>query len=152
MNDTAAARMQAKIHRHIPLSQTMAYRIVGLDGRHIVVEAPLAPNVNIHGTGFAGSIYALGILTAWAMVSQIIDEAGLDAELVVSEAGIRYRAPIQTSIQCRAAVTADRQQAFVEGLRKDGRARIDVRIEIGDGPAAVLEATLHARCSREVDL
>jgi len=152
MSDTAATRMQAKIRRHIPLSEVMGYRIVELDGRHIVVEAPLAPNVNIHGTGFAGSIYALGILTAWAVITQIIGDAGLDAELVVAEADIRYRAPIQATIVCRGAITADRQRSFVERLRGEGRARIDVRVEIGDGPAAVLEATLHARCSPEADL
>ena len=68
MNDAAAA-LEQRIHAGIPLSRSVQFHIAELDGQSIRVAAPLAPNINVHGTGFAGSLYALGILTAWAMAA-----------------------------------------------------------------------------------
>lgn len=142
MNDAAA--LQAKIHRTIPLSAAMGYEIVALDEAQIVVEAPLQPNINIHGTGFAGSLYTLGILSAWALCNHVIDDAGLDAELVIAEAAIRYRAPVRGRIRCYCRLSANQIQRFVTGLRTRGSARIRVEVDIGEEPAARIQATLHA--------
>ena len=62
MNDAALA-LQHKIHESIPLSEAMQFSIASLSRESILVTAPLAPNVNIHGTGFAGSIYSLAVLS-----------------------------------------------------------------------------------------
>ena len=147
MSDAAA--LQAKIRQTIPLSVAMDYRIVELDSTHIVVEAPLQPNMNLHGTGFAGSIYALGMLSAWALANHLIDKAGLIAELVATQASIRYQAPIREAIRCRCRLNADQGRDFVARLRTRARARIDVEVEIGRQPAAVLQVSLHAssKCS-----
>ena len=142
MNDAAA--LQAKIHRTIPLSAVMGYEIVELDEAQIVVEAPLQPNINIHGTGFAGSLYTLGVLSAWALCNHVIDDAGLDAELVIAEAAIRYRAPVRGRIRCRCRLSANQIQGFVAGLRTRGSARIQVEVDIGEEPGAKMQATLHA--------
>ena len=113
MNDAAA--LQAKIHRTIPLSAAMGYEIVKLDEARIVVEAPLEPNINIHGTGFAGSLYTLGVLSAWALCNHVIDAAGLDAELVIAEANIRYRAPVRGRIRCSCSLKSNQIQDLVAG-------------------------------------
>jgi thioesterase domain-containing protein len=144
MNDRACSELQAKINRTIPLSEAMGYRITELDTCHITVSAPLAPNINIHGTGFAGSLYALGILTAWGLCAHLIEHAGIDANLVVAQANIRYRLPIQADILCRSEITDAEAAAFIEGLTAKGRSRIVVGVAIGDGPAASIEATMHA--------
>ena len=145
MNDAAA--LQAKIHSTIPLSAAMGYEIVELDDARIVVEAPLEPNINIHGTGFAGSLYSLGVLSAWALCNHLIEEAGLDAELVIAEADIRYRAPIRGRIRCCCRLNPNQIQDLVADLRIRGRARIQVEVDIGEEPAAQIQATLHASCS-----
>lgn len=121
----------------------MGYQILELDSRHIVVEAPLKPNVNIHGSGFAGSIYSLGALIAWALGSYIVDQAGLDAELVITEASIRYRTPIRESIHCFCRVSEDDRQHFVAKLHDQGKARFAVEVKIGKR-AVLMQATLHA--------
>ncbi|MCP5305051.1 MAG: YiiD C-terminal domain-containing protein [Chromatiaceae bacterium] len=139
------ADLQAKILRGIPMSDAMGYCITHLDATAITVEAPLAPNVNVHGTGFAGSLYALGILTAWALSAHLIARAGLDAELVVAAATIRYRRPVREDIRCRCAVDVDAAHAFTEHLAGAGRARLALEVRVGDGPAAVIEAQMHAR-------
>jgi thioesterase domain-containing protein len=142
--NAAAVALQEKIHRAIPLSAAMGYRILELDATHILVEAPLPPNINIHGTGFAGSVYSLGMLSAWALASHLIDQAGLNAELVVAEASIRYRAPIRGTIRCSCRLNADQGPGFVAKLSAEKRSRIDLEVAIGTEPAAVLQANLCA--------
>jgi len=143
--NTDATDLQDKIHRNIPLSQAMGYRITELTDRRISVTAPLAPNRNIHGTGFAGSLYGLGMLAAWGLCAHIIARAGLDADLVVVEATIRYRAPVRGDIACHCSITDDAAQAFIDDLAAKSRARIALEVAIGDGPAAVIHAMMYAR-------
>lgn len=144
MNTAAATDLQDKIHRTIPLSQAMGYRITDLTDRRISIAAPLLPNRNIHGTGFAGSLYGLGILAAWGLGAHMIARAGLDGDLVVAEATIRYRAPVRGDIVCRCSIAEDAAQTFVDDLATKRRARVALEVEIGDGPAAVIEAMMYA--------
>ena len=80
---TAAEALTKKIHEAIPLSRAMQFSIDLMDQDSIHVSAPLEPNVNIHGTGFAGSIYSLAVLTGWSLCTHIMDELVMDGELVV---------------------------------------------------------------------
>lgn len=145
MSAAPATDLQHRIHGAIPLSRAMGYRITGLGDTWITVEAPLEPNVNIHGSGFAGSLYGLGILAAWGLCAHLIDQAGLAADLVVTEATIRYRAPVRRDIVCRCSVTAGAAADFVEALAGAGRSRIALEVNIGEGRAAVIWAVMHAR-------
>ncbi|MDJ0738372.1 MAG: YiiD C-terminal domain-containing protein [Gammaproteobacteria bacterium] len=143
---SAAVRaLQARIDAGIPLSRAMGYRIAALGEHDIRVEAPLAPNVNVHGSGFAGSLYALGILTAWGLCAHLLARAGLDAELVVAEATIRYHAPVRGDIVCSAALRPGDARAFQQRLAQDGRSRVTVDVAIGGTPAAWIAAEMHAR-------
>lgn len=149
MSSNTAADLQRRIHAGIPLSRAMAYRITRLTDRAISVQAPLEPNINVHGSGFAGSLYALGILSAWALCAHLIARAGLQAELVVAEATIRYLAPVRTDICCSSAVGDADARDFLGSLAGDRRARLDLRVDIGDGPAAWIEAQMHARLAEK---
>jgi thioesterase domain-containing protein len=144
MDSNAAIELEAKIHRGIPLSQAMGFRITRLREQEISVSAPLTPNRNIHGTGFAGSLYGLGILTAWGLCAQIIARAGLDGDLVVAEASIRYRAPVRGEITCHCSIADDAARAFLDDLAARRRARVSLEVAIGEGPAAVISARMHA--------
>ncbi|MCB1925163.1 MAG: YiiD C-terminal domain-containing protein [Gammaproteobacteria bacterium] len=146
MNDAAAA-LEQRIHAGIPLSRSVQFHIAELDGQSIRVAAPLAPNINVHGTGFAGSLYALGILTAWAMAAHLLQRAGLEAELVVASASIRYREPVTSDFECLCRAPATDAMAFIDRLRENGRSRIPLQVEIGTGPAAIIEALMHARAA-----
>ncbi len=55
-------------HKTIPVSEFMQIAPVAFDGESLAVSAPLAPNINLHNTMFAGSIYTLATLTGWGMV------------------------------------------------------------------------------------
>ena len=140
----AAEKLEDKIRAAIPLAAAMQFSIEELDADRIRVSAPLEPNVNIHGTGFAGSLYSLAVLAGWALCKHLIETLELDAELVVGSAEIRYRAPVRGPIECRTACTAAEREAFIAGVRDAGKGKMRLEVIVGDTPEAVLDATFVA--------
>jgi len=140
----ASETLQRKIRSAIPLSDAMQFGIESLDMDAIEVKAPLPPNVNIHGTGFAGSIYSIAVLTGWALCTHILESLEIDAELVVAKAEIRHRAPVTGDLRCHTSVSAGDREQFLRGIRDKGKGRLALTIEVGDEPAAVLQATYWA--------
>jgi thioesterase domain-containing protein len=145
----AAVELEALIRTHIPLSRALDFGVASLDDGSITVRAPLEPNINIHGTAFAGSLYALGMLSAWGLCTHLLRRSGVDADLVVTEATIRYRRPVSGPILCRCEVAPEAAAAFVSGVVREDRATLTLSVTIGDGPAARMQATMHARRRRE---
>lgn len=137
----AASDLEQLIRSTIPLSEAMQFSIVELDQDHIRVTAPLEPNVNIHGTGFAGSIYSVAVLTGWALVTHLVNKSGCDADLVVAGAEISYRSPVTTVLDCSCACSRDQQEQFGRALAAGGKAKLSLEIEIGALPQARLQAT-----------
>lgn len=139
-----AAHLQQKIRRTIPLGEAMRFSIEELSYDAIRVSAPLEPNVNIHGTGFAGSIYSVAILTGWALCTHILEQAAVDAELVVAKAGIRYRAPVTGELRCVTVADAGQRDAFLRATREKGKGMLALEIQVGENRQAVLQATFCA--------
>jgi thioesterase domain-containing protein len=140
----AATALQQKIRRAIPLSDAMQFSISELSQHAIRVTAPLEPNINIHGTGFAGSIYSLGVLTGWALCTHIMQELGIEAELVVARAEIRYRAPVDGELECSCACSAAQRESFRQGMDGAGKGKLLLDIEVGSDRQAILQATFIA--------
>jgi thioesterase domain-containing protein len=136
--------LQENIHSNIPLSEAMQFTIAELDSRSILVRAPLPPNVNVHGTGFAGSIYSIAVLAGWALCTHIMALNQMAGDLVVAGAEIKYRAPISGDIQCRAEVSKADRDAFRSYFREHGKARLVLTIEVGSAPHAILQGTYYA--------
>jgi thioesterase domain-containing protein len=141
---SAAGDLTLKIRNTIPLSESMQFTIERLELEQIRGTAPLAPNINIHGTGFAGSIYSIAVLTGWALCTHIIAELGLDAELVVARAEIVYRAPVNGDLDCRTSIDVAQRDAFLQSFRERGKGRLVLDIAVGDLPQASLHATFVA--------
>ena len=148
MSPTEIERLQRRIHVGIPLSRAMGFRINSLGETSILVEAPLSPNVNVHETGFAGSLFGLGILTAWGLATHIVTQQGLVVSLVVARADIRYRAPVTSDIVCSCEVERGVAEGFVDRLATEESASLGTEVLIGDRSQAVLTATLHASRDR----
>jgi len=140
----AAFALQEKIRRTIPLSETMQFEIAELDANSIRVHAPLAPNINIHGTGFAGSIYSLAVLTGWAMCAHIMSQHDMRGELVVGKAEIKYRSAITDDIDCRCNVADIDIDRIKQQFSESGKCRLALTITVGD-EQAVLNATFFIR-------
>ena len=138
---TAATTLEQKICDSIPLSGAMQFSIRNLDVDGIEVSAPLEPNINIHGTGFAGSIYSVAVLTGWALCTHLMNELGMVGDLVVAKAEISYRAPVTGDLECRCFSTAPQRDSFQQGWRDSGKGRLSLEIKVGDKPQAILQAT-----------
>jgi thioesterase domain-containing protein len=136
--------LQNKIRNAIPVSEAMQFSITELSSGSILVQAPLAPNVNIHGTGFAGSIYSIAVLAGWGLSTHIMGVLGMDGDLVVSKAEIRYRVPVTGMIECRAVASEAERKEFQDSFNNTGKGRLSLRVEVGDAPHAVLLGTFNA--------
>ncbi|MCP4469374.1 MAG: thioesterase [Gammaproteobacteria bacterium] len=141
---SAAVALTQKILGAIPLSEAMQFSIDSLSQEEIRVSAPLEANINIHGTGFAGSIYSLAVLSGWALCTHIMDELSMDADLVVGRAEISYRAPVKAALACHCQATAEQRQSFLQQFRDRGKGRLALEITVGDLPQAILKATFVA--------
>ena len=128
----AISALNRKIRDHIPLSEAMQFSIDALSLDSIRVSAPLEPNINIHGTGFAGSLYSIAVLTGWALATHVMQELHINAELVVAKAEIRYRAPVTAALVCRSSCNAEQRQQFMLAVNESGKGRLDLDVEIGD--------------------
>ena len=143
MNDRQ--QLQQLISASIPLSEFMQFEISELTDNSIRTRAPLQTNINIHGSAFAGSLYSLSMLTAWAMLTHRLRQHAIDTELVAARADIRYRKPVTGQIDCHATLEPGQTEVFIRQLQRKGRARMEVEVIVGDGAAimtALMVATL----------
>lgn len=100
----------------------MELKIGSLDAVSITTSAPLEPNRNMHGTGFAGSLYSLAVATGWALVHNRVDLACLSGQLVVKKAVIHYKRPVMADIELAANIDSDvSNDALKEQLFSKGR-------------------------------
>ncbi len=135
--------MTRLLTEHVPLCQFMQLQVTALDEQHIVTTAPLAPNCNMHHTGFAGSQYSLCVATGWALVYNAITLARLPGQLVVREATIQYRQPVQGDMTLTTRLPEGVLGAnALATARRSGRLRIPLTITLSsqDTPCAFLEA------------
>ena len=142
---TDAEQLQQTIRSTIPLSEAMQFQINHLDQHSIRVMAPLQPNINIHGTGFAGSIYGVGILTGWALCQHLINLSGVPAELVVGKADITYHSPVNGDLYCEALLDESELEQLTSKLQAGRTAKLPLQIQIGEAPSATLQALFFAK-------
>jgi len=137
-------KLQEKIRNGIPLSETMGFEIAELTPNSIRVQAPLAPNVNVHGTGFAGGIYSVAVLAGWALCTHIMNVRGMVGDLVVAKAEIKYRAPVTGEILASSEASEADCRAFQADFETNGKGRLVLSVEVGESPNAVLLGTYYA--------
>ena len=97
------AELERTWHREIPMSAAMQIEVVEFANDQLVVRAPLAPNVNVHGTAFAGSLYAIAALCGWGMTWLQLKSRHIEGNIVIADGHIHYAAPVQQEIiaMCR---------------------------------------------------
>ena len=128
MLSPALTALERRWHEEIPLSAAMGLTIVDGDDGARTLHAPLEPNRNVHGTGFAGSLYAAAALCGWGRVALTLEAAGLDGELVIAEGNIRYRRPVTEALAIHTTLDAAARATFCDTLRAEGRARLTLAV------------------------
>ncbi|MCB1866483.1 MAG: YiiD C-terminal domain-containing protein [Chromatiales bacterium] len=138
------AVLEQRILEGIPLATAMNFRVMELDDTSITVCGGGNQNINVHGTAFAGSLYAVCTLAAWGLVTARLPEG---ASVVMQEGAIRYRRPVIGDIVARCELDAQTLDSFVDTVARTGRGRIQAEIIVPaeKGPAVEFMATVHAR-------
>jgi thioesterase domain-containing protein len=135
-----ARELEAVLHHEIPLSRQMGLTVHQYDGAWLALRAPLAPNINHKATAFAGSLNAVMTLAGWGTAWLVLREHSLHGTIVIQESATRYLLPVghDFTATCRVPA-ADETERFLAGLRRRGKARLALKVEIldGDGRGAV---------------
>ena len=86
---------------------------------------------------FAGSIYSLATLTGWGATYLALKEAGLEGNIVLADANIKYLKPLNN--EPRGSVDLSGCKGKLAELETDGKASYMVPVEIYDGELLVAE-------------
>lgn len=128
-----AVRLEALLHREIPASKALNLTVASLASGRIRLEAPVDENnVNVHGTGFAGSIYSVSALAAWGLTYHLLQECALPADLVIAEGCIAYQKPVEGMIIAQAAISAYEFDEFSTTLIAEGKAVLKTEVVVSD--------------------
>lgn len=132
------SELQEYLHTHIPLSAAMQVEVAAVDFEHVLLRAPLAPNINHRETVFGGSASALSILSAWSLLHVRLRLSGVGSRLVIQSSRMDYLKPVAGSFSARSSLEdADQWPAFMRLLERHSRARITVAAELmGEGEVA----------------
>lgn len=126
-----AQQLQHTWHSTIPLSAFMQLQIAEFNGYQLSCHAPLAPNINLHHTMFAGSIYTLLTLTGWGLVYLQLQSLGLHGHIVLADADIQYLKPVKEGAVASARLADAGGQLAV--LAHGRRVRQQVLVELVHG-------------------
>jgi thioesterase domain-containing protein len=134
--DALCQNLEAIWHEQIPLSKAMTLTIEDFEDHILTTRAALAPNVNVHGTAFAGSLYAIQALTGWGMMHLQLKLNDLDASIVIASGQIDYAKPVAEDIRVRCSF-GEHLDEF-EKLKTTGKGRFPLTAEVllADGSTA----------------
>jgi thioesterase domain-containing protein len=105
----------------------MAVRVLAVDADAVVLQAPLAPNINHRETVFGGSASALALLAGWALLHTRLAAEGGAGRLVIQRNTMEYERPIAGEFTARATLAQPpRWRQFAQTLARRGRARVTV--------------------------
>ena len=117
-----AAQLESIWRREIPLAAALGIEVSGYADGELTVRAALAPNVNLHGTAFAGSLYSIAALAGWGAAWLALRAHALEGQIVLMRAEIQYRRPVAGSIVCKCRFDAALQAQNLDRLRDAGSA------------------------------
>ncbi|ODT71667.1 MAG: hypothetical protein ABS75_07570 [Pelagibacterium sp. SCN 63-23] len=129
--------LAAFLREKIPLSKAMDVSVVSVSADGVVLEAPLDPNINVHGTMFGGSVATLGLLAAWSALHLRLEAEGIVNQLVIHRSEVDYLLPVRGSVRATAQVDTADWGSFRQMLERRGKARLSVVAEmLSDGQVA----------------
>jgi thioesterase domain-containing protein len=118
----------------------MRISIAGYDGKTLVLEAPLEPNVNDKGTAFGGSLFSLLVLSGWGLLHLKLREAGANADLMIHKSSATYTLPVTGTIRARCELPDTQvHERFIHDVQSRGRGTIKLTACIMIGRRTAVE-------------
>lgn len=128
----------------------MGIHVTGYVTNRLEIRAALAPNINVHGTAFAGSLYAIAALCGWGTTWLALRTRELDGHIVIADGRIRYDRPVAEAIVATCLFDPTAQQAALTRLTTSGKTRFPLvcHVGVGESPAATFEGSYAVRLNR----
>jgi len=131
-----AEYLRHRIFAEFPLARHIGIEVESAGDEGVVLCAPFEPNANFKGTAFGGSQFCVAVLTGWAWAARYLATNRFEADAVIQESTIRYLAPVRGQLRAVLGPPAiERVDRFRRMLRRAGRGRIRLRVDIHDGPS-----------------
>lgn len=121
--DSLCRDLERRWHDEIPISEAMGIAVRRFDGRTLEVSKALAPNVNVHGSAFAGSQFSVASLCGWGQVHLQLALRRLTGSIVFVEGTIRCLKPVRADALVRCCWDDDAATAL-DRLAESRQARI----------------------------
>ena len=119
--------LQAFLYDGIPLVRAMGISVVSVSLDSVVLNAPLAPNINQHHTLFGGSASTVAIVAAWSLLHVRMLAQGIEGDLVIQRNTMEYLAPVTGAFTARSFFEPEADwNGFVRMFERRGRARMAV--------------------------
>lgn len=136
----APAELEKFLHAKIPLTAAMGIRVLQTGPRQLILEAPLAPNVNHLGSVFGGALHALPTLACYAALWTLLVEGSVDGHVIVRKSYANYAQPVRGTFRavCERPPPGIAAE-FLDDLRRFKKARMDLESIVpgANGKAAV---------------
>jgi thioesterase domain-containing protein len=120
----------------------MGFIIAAYDIDSLTIKAPLHRNINHHQTAFAGSLNAAATIACWAYVYLMLEQRGIEAEIVIQQGAARYDKPVIGDFEaiCHRP-DAHHAERFLTMVDRKGKGRIQLAadVTVGDQIAARFE-------------
>jgi len=131
-------RVQRYLYQYIPLSAAMGVQVRTASVEFVKLAAPLRPNVNHTETVFGGSAAALATLSAWTLLHLRLENARLDARVVIQRSRMEYEKPIPGDFEAVCDFgDDDAWERFRSTLERRGRARLTLAAHLVHSKARV---------------
>ncbi|MBO9667160.1 MAG: YiiD C-terminal domain-containing protein [Bdellovibrio sp.] len=121
---------------NIKLYEHLGIEVQELNSHRAVFKVSLEKNLNHKGTAFGGSLYASGVLSAYALVLAGLKHYKIDTEnIVIAKGSIEYHRPVETDFEIRCAFKDEAEEKnFYKELQEKKRVRADLHVQIlGEG-------------------
>ncbi len=124
-------------------AQALQIRPVDYAGGRLVLAAPLAPNLNDKGTGFAGSISSILALAGWGAITLLLRDAGVDGDVLLVKSEIDYLKPVQSGLRAEAEIPAAERERVLADLRERRRSRVCIQARLSSDETECATMTAH---------
>jgi len=120
----------------------MQITVAEYTGNRLVLQAPLAPNLNDKGTAFAGSISSILALAGWGLITLRLSDAGICTMVAVTQSETGYQRPVKSDLRAVAEISDTAVEQLVAQLSDGNRGWIDIRAELwsADDLCATMDA------------
>ena len=133
----------ANLFNKITPAKALQVSVSGYSNGCLELAAALRPNINDKGSAFAGSISSLLVLAGWGVVTLRLQEAGIQAEVVVSKSETDYKRPVRADMRSIAEVGNGQINRLISDLKENQRGSIQIQTKLVSAGKTCVTMTAH---------